>query len=98
MKVQEAIKKINEEPIYSIFLADDVIDGKVVAEHQDLSQHRWYSTAMRVYQVEDGFVGVWGLFQIFSESSYYKDFDIRCEASEVFPEPSIHYSFEKKNG
>lgn len=92
MKVQEAINKINKEPIYSIFIADDIIDGKVVAEHQDLSQNRWYSTAVRVYQVEDGFVGVYGLFQVFSESAYYKDFDIRCEAYEVFPKPSTYYS------
>lgn len=92
MKVQEAINKINKEPIYSIFIADDIIDGKVVAEHQDRSQNRWYSTAVRVYQVEDGFVGVYGLFQVFSESAYYKDFDIRCEAYEVFPKPSTYYS------
>lgn len=92
MKVQEAINKINEEPVYSIFMADDIIDGKVVAGCQDLSQYRWYSTAVRVYQVEDGFVGVYGLFQVFSESAYYKDFNVRCEAYEVFPKPSIYYS------
>ena len=98
MKVQEAIKKINEEPIYSIFMADDVIDGEVVKRYQDLDTHRWYSTAVRIYKVEDGYVGVWGPFQLFSEVMSWKDLNIPCAASEVFPEPSTYYSFKKRNG
>ena len=98
MKVKEAIKKIHEEPIYSIYMAYDVIDGELVKRYQDLDAHRWYNTAVRVYKVEDGYVGVWGPFQLFSETMSWKDLNIPCEASEVFPEPSTYYSFKKNNG
>jgi len=92
MKVKEVIDLINEQStIYSIFAADDEIEGKVVSANQDLSQHRWYSIATRVYQVEDGFVAVRGPFQLFSEAMSWKDLDIKCSAFEVVPQPSTYY-------
>lgn len=96
MKVQEAIDLINnsEEPLYSIYDAEELIQGKMVKEHQDLDEHRWYSIATRVYEVEDGFVGIRGCYQSFSEMQDWSDISTDCggvEAFEVKPMPSVYY-------
>lgn len=97
MKVQEAIDKINnsEESLYSIFTAEELIDGKIVKEHQDLDEHRWYSTATRVYEMEDGYLGIWGAYQSFSEMQGWSDIDVLCEAFEMEPVPSVSYVRKK---
>lgn len=95
MTVQEVINLINnKDDIYSIYMAEDYIKGKVVAEHQDLDEHRWYSIATRVFEVEDGFVGVRGPYQSFSEMQDWSDIAVDCggvEAFEVKPIPSVYY-------
>lgn len=97
MKVQEAIDLINnsEESLYSIFDAEELIDGKEVVEHQDLDEHRWYSTAIRVYEMEDGYLGIWGAYQSFSEMQGWSDIDVLCEAFEMEAVPSIAYVKKK---
>ena len=95
MKVQEAIDKINNaDDIYSVFTAEDVIKGKVVSSYQDLDEHRWYSIATRVFEVEDGFVGVRGPYQSFSEMQDWSDIAADCGgvgAFEVEPVPNTYY-------
>lgn len=84
MKVQELIKLINENELYSLSDAEDLIyDAAEIVEHAiELDQHRWYSVATDVYKCDDGYVGVCGVFQSFSESQTHEDIDFLCEAEE----------------
>ena len=94
MKVQEAIDLINNnsrQPLYSIYDAEGLIEGKEVVEHQDLDEHRWYSTATRVYEMEDGYLGIWGAYQSFSEMQGWSDISVTCEAFEMEAVPSVKY-------
>ena len=98
MTVEQFIQMVNEGEFWSLAQVDDSALGEGFERIQsgnDLDEHRWYSTAEDIYKLEDGYVGVWGLFQIFSEWDYAKDYGIMCEAYEVEPVPSIKYV--KKN-
>lgn len=94
MKVQEAINIINtRDDIFSIYMAEDFIKGKVVSD-QDLDEYRWYSIATRVFEMEDGYVGVRGPFQSFSEMQDWSDIAADCGgmgAFEVIPVPNVYY-------
>lgn len=93
MKVQELINLINEEPLYSLWDADDVIgkNAKMVASHLDLDEHRWYNMAVNVYECEDGFVGVFGVYQSFSERQTWEDINVVCEASRYKEVKTVTY-------
>lgn len=82
MKKQELIDLINNANCCSLWKAEDIIpiDVPQVAEGLKLDEHRWYSTAINVYKCEDGFVGVWGAYQSFSEMQMWEDLDVICEA------------------
>lgn len=82
MKREELIKMVNEAQCHSLWQAEDIIPREIpqVAEGLKLDQHRWYSTAINVYKCEDGFVGVWGAYQSFSEMQMWEDLDVICEA------------------
>ena len=96
MKVKEFIQKVNEGNFNALFYIDQIEgDYELVEEHINLDEHRWYSTAVDVYKLEDGFVGVWGLFQIFSEMSCADDFNIVCHAFEMEEVPSVRYIRKK---
>lgn len=101
MKVQELIDLINDTerdvPLYSLYDAEDVIPREVdeVASGLDLDEHRWYSTAIDVYQCEDGFVGIWGAYQSFSEQQDWSDICVTCEASEYEPVYTMTYKPKK---
>ena len=96
MKVEEIIDLVNKEPLYSLWDAEDVIGGKAkqVASGLKLDEYRWYSTAVDVYQCDDGFVGVWGAYQSFSEMQTWQDIDIVCEASKYKEVQSVTYEPE----
>ena len=98
MKVKEFIKMVNEGEFWSLWEVDDsdLGDFERIQSGNDLDQHRWYSTAEDIYKLEDGYVGVYGLYQIFSEIGYAKDYDVKCVAYEVEPVPSIKYIPKKK--
>lgn len=49
---------------------------KVVSNAQDISDHRWYSTATNVYILEDGFVGIRAGHRLYSEQMWWDDVDI----------------------
>jgi len=86
MQVKEFIDKakrlIRKNNIYSIgqfndefkieYLIDDI---KIVSSAQEVERHRWYSVATDVYMLEDGFVGIKGIYQLFSEQMSYSDTD-----------------------
>lgn len=92
MKVKEFIQKVNEGNFNALFYIDQIEgDYELVEEHINLDEHRWYSTATDIYKLEDGFVGVRGLFQMFSELSIPSDFNIICEAFEMKAVPSVTY-------
>lgn len=94
MKVEEFIELVNEGEFWCLGDVDnsDLGEGfERIQSGNDLDEHRWYSTAEDIYKLEDGYVGVWGLFQMFSEMSCPSDFKIKCEAYEVEPVPSVKY-------
>jgi hypothetical protein len=101
MKVQELIDLINnterDTPLYSLYDAEDVIPRDVdkVASGLDLDEHRWYSTAIDVYQCEDGFVGIRGAYQSFSEMQTWSDICFTCYAFEMEAVPSVKYVRKK---
>lgn len=93
MKKQELIDLINNAHCCSLWKAEDIIpiDIPQVAEGLKLDEHRWYSTAINVYKCEDGFVGVWGAYQSFSEMQMWEDLDVICEAFPMKPIETITY-------
>lgn len=91
MKVQEVIDLINGKEIYCIWDAECMIDCKLVAECLNLDEHRWYSIATSVYKCEDGFVGITGAFQSFSEEQTWEDIGVVCGAREYKEIPSVSY-------
>ena len=97
MTVKQAINIIdrNTDKIFNVIIVDGLIDGKVVASHQDDDDHRWYTTATRVYQVEDGFIGVRGLYKNLSKTQSWKDLAEQegeyIDVFEVEPVPDVYY-------
>lgn len=98
MKVKELIEFVNnyENPFIALDDVEDAVDEKTKkVETIDVDKHRHYSIATDVYQCEDGFVGVTGLYEIFSECSMRSDFDINCEASEYEAFQKVTYKPKK---
>lgn len=99
MKVKEFMQTVNEGEFWSLRAVDnsDLGEGfERIESGNNLDEHRWYSTAEDIYKLEDGYVGVCGLFQIFSEWDYARDYGVKCKAYEVEPVPSIKYIPKKK--
>lgn len=99
MTVKEFIQMVNEGEFWSLNAIDnsDLGEGFERIEcGNNLDEHRWYSTAEDIYKLEDGYVGVYGLFQMFTELGYPEDCDVKCEAYEVEPVPSIKYVPKRK--
>lgn len=101
MQVQELIDLINDTerdmPLYSLYDAEDIIPREVgkVASGLDLDEHRWYSTAIDVYRCEDGYVGIFGAYQSFSEMQTWSDISVTCDAFEMEAVPSVKYIRKK---
>lgn len=96
MKVAELIEAINGQGLCSLWEVQDIYSRgdnapKRVAEGLSLDEHRWYSTAVNVYECEDGYVGVYGAYQSFSEMQSWEDLGVFCEASEYEPVQTITY-------
>ena len=69
MKKKELIDLINNECLYSLSKAEDIIPREVpcVATDLELDRHRWYDTCVNIYACEDGYVGIWGVNQLYSD-------------------------------
>lgn len=100
MKKEELINLINESNFKSLWETDEEIyqytEG-MVAEGLKLNEHRWYSTAINVYKVEDGYVGVRGAFQSFSEMQSWSDIDYDSTAFPMKAVQSITYIEDNSN-
>lgn len=96
MKVKELIDIINSNEYPSLHHLE-TIKGlpECVAEGLDLDQYRWFSIATNVYKCEDGFVGVCGAYQSFSEMQTWKDLDAPCEAEEYEEISTVSYKPKK---
>ena len=100
MKVKEFIDFVNENEFWCLNDLDnsdleEIKDVIMVDEGLFLDKHRWYSTAVDVYKLEDGFVGVWGVNDVYSEWSYVEDLNIKCGASEMIEVPTVTYKWKK---
>ena len=91
MKVAEVIEKVNTKKYWSLFDFEDEFDLEAVARDLYVDKHRWYETSTTVYKCEDGFVGVNGVTQIYSETMDYSDCDCECVAEEFKPVQTITY-------
>lgn len=97
MKKKELIDLINNDCLYSLCDAEDVIPKEVkrVATDLEIDRHRWYSTCVNVYACEDGYVGIYGVDQLYSSGMTFSDCDCHCEASEYEEVTTITYKPKK---
>lgn len=71
-------------------VAIDMPDAKEVATI-DYDDRRWYVVGTIVYQIGDEFFGVRGPVILKSEEMMWEDTGEKCEAFEMYTEPSIKY-------
>ena len=91
MKVSEFINLVNKSKFKCIRDINNIPDVKLVSEGDDLDKHRWYSIATNYYKCDDGYVGVTGPYQLFSECMIWDDLDYTCEANEAEPITIVKY-------
>lgn len=93
MKKKELIELINNDCLYCLTDAEDIVPAEVECVGIDLNpdRHRWFSTSVNVYKCEDGFVGIRGVDQLYSEGMDYVDCDYHCEASEYEEKTTVTY-------
>lgn len=99
MKVQEFIKLVNEseEPLCSLYQVEELKYDhkgdfpKKVMRGLNPDKHRWYEVSTDVYQCEDGYVGVTGVAQVYSEQMSASDCYIECKAEEYVQVQTITY-------
>ena len=96
MKRSELIEMVNDAHYKSLFEAEDNIPSEInkVASGLELDEHRWFSTAIDVYECEDGFVGIQGAYQSFSEMQSWSDIDWDCTAFPMKAVETITYVSE----
>jgi hypothetical protein len=99
MKVEEVINLIdNTDELYYTSDAEDLLSKynvKQVAYGLNVDRHRWYDIVTDVYKCEDGFVGITGLGQLYSEMMTPSDCDVYCYAEEYEEEQTITYKRKK---
>lgn len=97
MKVQEAILKIEEGYFNSVFDAEEVLgkDAKLVKSNLDIDEHRWYTISTKVYQLEDGYIGITGVTSLKSEAMMFSDCDVITQAEEYEEFTTISYRRKK---
>lgn len=100
MKVKEVIELINnEDELYHNSDAKHLLKKhgiKQIACDLDVDRHRWYECATDIYQCEDGYVGITGLSNLYSEMMSPSDCDVHCYAEEYEAVQTITY--KKKLG
>lgn len=96
MKVAEVIEKVNSTKYWSLYSFEEDLGLEMVAHGLYVDKHRWYEISTSVYKCEDGFVGVSGVAQTYSESMYYEDCLCECTAEEFEPKQIITYVPVKK--
>ena len=91
MKVAEVIEKVNSTKYWSLFSFEEDFDLEIVASGLYVDKHRWYEISTTVYKCEDGFVGVNGVSQLYSECMDYESCYCECIAKEFVPKQTITY-------
>lgn len=91
MKVAEVIEKVNSKEYWSLYSFEEDFDLEVVASGLYVDKHRWYEISTSVYKCEDGFVGVNGVTQTYSEMMIFKDCFCECHAEEFVPKQVTTY-------
>lgn len=91
MKVQEVISLCNSNEFYSLYDFEEKCNIESVARNLNIDSHRWYEESTTVYKCDDGFVGVTGVSQLYSESMGYCDCESPCWAKEYKPVQTITY-------
>lgn len=99
MKVKELFELIDnsEETLYCLGDFEGLIGDKCekVASHIDMDSYRWYSCATDVYKCEDGYVGIYAGFQLFSTQMYWSDASPDTCASEYEEVQTVTYRPKK---
>lgn len=90
MKVNELIDIIKNELVYSLWDLPDM-NWECVAREIDEDKMRWFSIATNVYKCEDGYVGVTGVNQIYSDYMSAADCEEPCCACEYQPIQTVTY-------
>lgn len=91
MKVAEVIEKVNTNKYWSLFEFEESFDLEAVAHDLCVDKHRWFETSTTVYKCDDGFVGVNGVTQVYSEMMDYSDCYCECVAEEFKPVQTTTY-------
>jgi len=94
MKVQEIIDLVNNKHLYSLNDVKNVIGNKakqVTRQRTNVGNCMPYSTAIDIYKCDNGFVGVWGISQLFSKEETLEDMGVVCQASEYRKEVTVRY-------
>lgn len=92
MRVAEVIEKINNNKCWSLYEFEEDFDLEAVAHGLYVDKCRWFETSTSVYKCEDGFVGVNGVTQTYSEMMDYRDCLCECTAKEFKPIQTITYA------
>lgn len=92
MKVAEVIEKCSSKNYWSLWeFEEDFDDLKCVATDLEIDRHRWYEVSTRVYECEDGFVGVSGVAELYSEMMSWDDCYCPCVAVEYESFTTVSY-------
>lgn len=97
MKVKEVIDVCNSNKMYSLYDFEEEYHLESVACNLNIDSHRWYEESTTVYKCDDGFVGVTGVSQLYSESMDYCDCESICWAEEYIPVQTVTYVSASKN-
>jgi hypothetical protein len=97
MKVAEVIEKVKSTNYWSLYSFEEDFNLEAVAHDLYVDKHRWFETSTTVYKCEDGYVGVSGISQLYSESMDYEDCYCECVAEEFEPKQVITYVPCKRN-
>lgn len=97
MKVKEIINLINSSNISSLGEAEDLLDdtAKLVAKDLEIERYKWFGVATDVYEVEDGYVGITGVTDVYSPYMDSSDCNYPCAACEYEPYTTISYKPKK---
>lgn len=99
MKVKEIINLINSSNISSLGEAEDLLDDtvKLVAEDLEIECYKWFGVATDVYEVEDGYVGITGVADVYSPYMDSSDCNYPCVACEYESYTTISYKPKNNN-
>ena len=89
----DVIKIIEQGNFKCLWEAENELpeDVKMVVEAQKINNHRWYSTAQMIVKCADGYVGISGAYQSFSEMQSWSDINVICTARAISKEESAVY-------